>query len=307
MTRKLMAPTVVVALIASLVPATSASAQTLSFDRATRLAKRLAMRQVGSRDIVAYHISRPRRVSRRTVLFLYDDRSRDNQFCTGRIVVRRFERRRGHVVRARFIGARCRRIPSEALRFEALTREAVRAVRARQGDLAASLGAWEEGVEDCENLRVPRNRGADATLITSASFASAAYDPIDAELERFVVGLEGVPSDDPVLVAATASWRDWLSIIRALPELPSGGCPALRQWAANGWTPETAPVDLPALRASDDQVAIEERVLLRASQRLVSVGVFPQTAVQFTPDGLLASILSGRARSEEARKPLAGG
>ena len=67
--------------------ASTAEARTLSLRTAKELAKSLAQKQVRGRDVVSFHLRKPKRVNPNRVVFLYDDRTSENVFCTARLIV----------------------------------------------------------------------------------------------------------------------------------------------------------------------------------------------------------------------------
>src|SRR3982751_2610182 len=88
-----------------------ASAAVLPVKTAKTLAKRLAAKQVQTRQLVFFHVGGAERISAHEITFAYDDRSAQDVFCTSRIVVRA----RGRTAKAAFdTHAVCHGIPADA-------------------------------------------------------------------------------------------------------------------------------------------------------------------------------------------------
>jgi hypothetical protein len=285
MTRK----TVVLAIVCALGVCAPASAAVLPVKTAKQLAKRLAAKQVGARQIVSLHIFAPRRVSDREVRFAYDDRSAANVFCTAVIVVKVPRSASGtETAKAAFEKTACRGIPDEALAYEAATRTAVRDVAAQAGSVRGALKALQRSSAPCKRLRVPANRRVAVALLSAAAEGTATFGPIELQLQAFVNALGTVRTADGVLVSGAAAWADVLEVFRSLPGLQPSLCGAVKHWAANHWAANAAPVDLAALRALNARSLRDERAIDRAGAHLAALGVFPRTAVAFTPSGLIA-------------------
>ena len=276
--------TIVVALFAC---CSSASAATLPTTSAKRLAKRLAASQVRTRQLVSIHILKAKRVSPREVRFAYDDRSALNVYCTSVIVVKVSSSGRA---RATFDprATVCHGIPDDALAFETATRNAVRDVSAQAGAVRSSVKAFERSTAPCKRLAVPRNRRKQVALLTAAATSRATYGPIDAQVQSFVNAIGAIRTTDPTLVAGAAGWADLLQVVRSLPTFSPSLCGALKAWSRAHWAAGAAPVNLAALKALDVRSVADEKAVVRAGVHLAKEGVFPKTAVAFSPSGLLA-------------------
>jgi hypothetical protein len=281
-------PAIAVALIAALGFCGAASAQTstLKIRSAKKLARALAEKQVRGRDVVSFHISKAKRLSRNRVGFAYDDRSTDNVYCTAAIVVTRKDNARKTVVRARFSGQKCNGIPSDVLAVEAATRNAVRSLRATTIQTQDALDALEASVKRCRNLDVPRSRRAAANAILDVATVEALVGPNNAALGDFVNALGNVVTGNATLAAGIAGWADELAAIRSLPPV-SDPCAALRTWSQANWAAGSSPIDMAAYRAIEKRANADERRIARAAKLLAKSGVFPRTVVRFTPQGLL--------------------
>src|SRR5947209_16046921 len=116
MTKKALALFVV--LVAVLTGATVASAAaTLSLKTAAKVARELALKEVKGRNIVVFHVTNPRRIASNRYVFSYDDRSRNNLFCTAKLTVTLTNPSKGTIV-ARVLPTVCKRIPTDALALE---------------------------------------------------------------------------------------------------------------------------------------------------------------------------------------------
>jgi hypothetical protein len=282
MTRK----TVVLAIACALALCAPASAAVLPLKTAKHLAKRLAAKQVGTRQIVSFHILEPRRVSDREVRFGYDDRSAANVYCTAVIVVKL--PRAANTAKASFEKSTCRGIPGAALTYEAATRAAVRDVAAQAGSVRSGLKGLERSSAPCKRLHIPSNRRTSVALLSAAAEAIATFGPIEPQLQTFVNAIGTVRTADGVLVAGAAGWADLLEVFRSLPRLQPSLCGAVKHWAASHWAANAAPADLASLRSLNARSLRDERAIARAGAHLAGLGVFPRTAVAFSPSGLIA-------------------
>lgn len=285
MTRKAL----VVAMLAALAWCVPASANVLPLKTAKQVARRLAAKQIRTRQILSVHIFNARRVGPREIRFAYDDRSASNVFCTSVIVVKLKSRNSNTAVGSfQSNSTVCRGIPADALAYEAAIRNAGRAVASQKGTVAASINSLARSSRSCRTLRVPANRRAQVALFERSATTTAIYGPIDSQLQSFVNSLASVRSSDGVLVAGAAGWSDLLEVYRSLPTFRPGLCRALKRWAAAGWIAPAAPADYAALKALDARARRDQLAIVKASAHLADLGVFPRTAVAYTPPGLVA-------------------
>src|SRR3954454_4343797 len=126
MTKRLMVALLCAAATFASVGAAAAEARVLSFNTAKALAKQLAEKQVHGPDVISFHPLQQKRVTATRFVFLDDDRTKDNVFCTARVIVSAVTRGRTTSISARFAGQRRAGIPRAVLKFEALTRRAQR-------------------------------------------------------------------------------------------------------------------------------------------------------------------------------------
>jgi hypothetical protein len=279
---------VVAAVLAMLAFAGAANAQSgrLSYKTAKRLAVTLAEKQVRSRDIVSYHLTKPKRLGPRKIAFVYDDRSETAVFCTAAIVVT--AKRSGSTTRvsARFRRQACTPIPDDALAIEAATRNAARALRGTADDTEASLERVTRSIRRCEDLVVPRSRRGAVSAILDIAILEALEGPNDSVLGDFVAILGEIQTAKVVLQRGIAGWADYLAVVRSLPAIPDP-CATLQRWAQADWAASESPIDLGAYRELEARVEEDQTRIERAARYLARVGVFPRAAVRFTPDGLL--------------------
>jgi hypothetical protein len=250
--------------------------------RARKLALSLARRVARERDVVAWHLSPAVKVRRTRIVFVYDDRNRDDVFCTAKVIVEQTARERSVTIGS----GRCAAVPAEALSIEKRTNALIRAVRGKVGELRRSLRAYDAQIRRCEGLVVPRGHHEDAEALFDAAGAVAFVAPIAAQLDGFVTALQNIQPEDPDLVRGVVAWRRLLTIVDALPRPVTDPCGALQQWAANSYAPEAAPVDFAELRELLASGRRQERRIFLTSLRLARLGVFPNAALGFTPDGL---------------------
>lgn len=269
--------------------AASAQARTLQYKDAKALAKQLADKQVRGRNIVSFHLLHGKRVSATSIVFPYDDRSADNVFCTARVVVLSSTSGRTTTIRARFAGAKCAGIPSEVLRFEALTRRAQRTLRANTAATVDAVDAVRRSGRQCRNVSVPKPARGTAKALFDIALVEALERTNDAAVGDFVAALSDVDASNPTLAAGAAGWADYLATVRELPDV-TDPCGALKAWKRAGFTADSAPIDYAAYKVLDRRAARDTRAIERAAQFMLRRGVFPNAAVGFTPDGLLLQL-----------------
>jgi hypothetical protein len=274
-------------LLSTLVVAESASARSLSERLATSTATKLVKKQLNDRkrNLVEARISTGERVDRNRIRFLYDDLNREGEVCAGTIDVRLVPAG-GNTVRAKFASTKCAAPGDEALAFRTVARSAGRAFVRAQPALVRSVRRFVRNSEPCETLDVPNDRQDEATLLLAAGLAQAANRPLNAMLDDYATTLQSLAATDQQLAKGAAAWRDYVDGIRSLPALAPSACAVLAEWAANGYTEETAPVDFTALKALFDRVKADGAEIRRTARYLARLGIDPVTAVEFTLDDL---------------------
>jgi hypothetical protein len=274
--------------------ASTAEARTLSLRTAKALAKSLAEKQVRGRDVISYHLLRPKRVNANRVVFLYDDRSSDHVFCTARLIVTSTTTGRTTNVRARFAGQRCSGIPDDVLKFEAYTRRAQRDVRANTSETLDAIAVVKRATRRCRNVTVPRARRREAKVLFDIALDEALARPNDAALGAFVDRLLNAGVSNPRLAAGAEAWADYLDVLRSLPTVEHP-CGALKDWKAAGFAASAAPIDFAAERALHRRATRARKTIERASAVLARRGAFLNAVIGFTPQGLLLQLdSSGR-------------
>jgi hypothetical protein len=277
------------AALAALAFATAASAApSLSLSTAGQIAKRLAQKEIRGRHIVAFHVTKPHRVSSREIDFRYDDRSRSNIYCTARMVITLTNPSTGHVF-GRVTTPRCRPIPTDALALEAVTARAVRATHARRGRVNAALASFRRSLAPCARLRVPRADRAAVRAIVNVAALEAIERPVGPQVAAFVQSLGTVTTGTPAFQAAIRAWSDYLAAFQSLPQVRNA-CGAIRTWARHGYARSASPVDFATLDGLNARTTADARAIARAARRLAADGVFPQDVVAFTPSGLLLQV-----------------
>lgn len=263
----------------------SAASSTLSPAAAQKLAKRLAHKQIHSRNIVAFQIAKEHRVKPNRIVFAYADRSRSHVYCTAVIEVTRS----GVKEEARFTGASCRAIPTDGLAVELITQQAIGAVTVRRPAVRSSIAFFQRSLRGCTKLKVPRRVRAEVAALGQVGVVEALEGPVDAPVGIFVANLDKVQTADPQLKAAIAGWNGYLRDIRALPRL-TNTCTAVLRWSKTGYSAGHAPIDFKALAALSRRTAIDSRAILAGSKKLAAEGIFARAALGFTPQGLLLQL-----------------
>jgi hypothetical protein len=291
MTKRLTAVALCAAAMLAIGGVATADARGLTRHDAKQLAKRLANKQVRGRGVISFHILLPRRVSASEVVFLYDDRTKQNVYCTATIIVTQSTKgtARGGTrttTRARFFDQSCNLIPGEVLRFEAATRTALRDVRANRRATTRAVRTVERSAIGCK-VRPPRSRTDDAELIFGVAFNRALFQPNGDALLSFVARLTDVGAGRARLAAGAAAWTDLVATVAGMPDV-GDPCKALRAWAGTGYAADQAPIDFAATRASIAALDADTKAINGAARLMARFGAFPSAAVGFTADGLLS-------------------
>jgi hypothetical protein len=267
----------------------TAQAKGLSYGTAKELAKRLAQKQVRGRNVVSFHLRKPKRVSATRFAFPYDDRTASSVYCTSVLIVSASTSGRTTTIEAHFTGQRCAGVPFAVRGFEALVRHAQRDLRTNTAATVDALDAVKRSSRRCRNVTVPRARAASAQSLFDIALVQALERPNDAAIGNFVTGLLRVQAATGTLAAGATAWADYLATVRALPDV-ADPCTALKRWANAGYAAGSAPIDFAAYRALDRRAGVDQRVIARAAKTMAAAGAFPNAAVGFTPDGLLLQL-----------------
>ena len=263
--------------------AAAAPAKPLTEKTALPIATKLAKQVATKRKVRSWQVSEAISVRRDRVVFIYSDRTREEVFCTARLVVEQSTTRRSAFLSA----PRCKPIPPEALAMERATSALIRAVQGQTADVRRSIRRYEKDIEDCEGLVVPRSRHEEVELLYEAGELKAAFDPLLIHLDAFVTRLQEIQPEDPGLVRGVVWWRRLVTSLAALPEVAERPCDAVLTWADTNYSNDTAPVDFPSLVAAINGMERQERGILRAASRLTELGISQRIVPGFTPEGLL--------------------
>jgi hypothetical protein len=279
-------------LLATLVVVETASARTLSGRLAERTATKLLKKQLSDRDrrLVEARISVGERVDKNTFRFLYDDLNRRGEVCVGTMEVRLVPSG-GNTVRARFRSTKCASPGEEALAFRTVARAAGSAFVRAQPAISRSVRRYARSSQPCESLDVPVDRQDEATLLLSTGLTQASTRPLTKLLNDYTATLQSLGVTDTQLMKGAAAWRDVVDGIRSLPALSRNACAVLAEWAANGYTDATAPVNFAGLRTLTDRLTADGRELRRTARYLANAGIDPLTASAFTLDDMVGSVV----------------
>ena len=286
-TKRVAAPVVAVAagalLIAGGSPAAAASGS-LSVSAAKKLAHKLEEKQRRERSLVFTQLGDPVRRSSTRIDFPYRDRSTTDVLCVARIVVVQTGDRRNADIR----GAKCHGIPTEILNFEAVTRSLRKAVKAAAPEVQKSLDSYGKSVSRCHKVVVPKARRSDVKLLMKAGGEAAFWLPLRSQLDDFDVALHDVHARDPSMVRGVDAWDRTLVLVDELPPAAAHACRAVRQWADNNFSKDTAPADFDELKVVLHEFPVQQKVLRETAAYLDDQGVVPRVASVFAPPGILA-------------------
>ena len=284
--RAVFATLLALSMLGSLMLVSSASAATLSEKEAVKQATRLMNRQLNdrSRRLVEARISVGERRSKSRWLFLYDDLNRQGVVCNAVIEVRLTSK----ALTARFLpGSKCNTISDEVLSYRAAARFAGNAFVKKRRSVLRSVTRYTESAQACETLDIPNDRQDEALLLLSTGLTQATIRPEQSVLDNYATALQSLAATDPTLAAGAAAWRDYADTVRALPKLAPSYCDALAQWARNGFTDETAPVDFAALASIAQRIQEDGAAVRRAGRFLRARGIDPLTSIAFTLDDII--------------------
>jgi hypothetical protein len=268
--------------IAGLLAPAGAGAAPLEGSDARRLALKLARQTAVERNAQSWQLSQALKVRPSRITFEYRERSRDEVFCKARLVVEQSSTRR----RAFLAAARCAAIPAEALAIERATRAMIRSAEGQAPEMQRSHRRYRRDLRGCEGLVVPRSRHDEVRWLYDAGELHAIFDPLLPHLDGFVTALQDIRPEDPELAGGVAAWRRFVTALAALPVETARPCTAVRTWAGNAYSSDTAPVDLEELRLALEALRRDDRRILRTAVRLGALGVSPRILPGFTPDGL---------------------
>ena len=284
-TRKVAAP-IAAAAVASLVavaaPGASAASGTLSFHSARHLAQKLAAKQRRERSLRFTQLGHATRRSSRRIDIDYRDRSTSDVLCDAVIVVVQHSDHRSADLR----DADCHGIPSEILLYEDVTRDLRQGAKKRADEVRNSVSDYNASLGACDYIVVPRSRRDEVDLLFDTGATRAFYRPLRGRLNRFDEALHDVNGQDPDVTKGVDAWDRTLVLLDELPAATKDPCAAVKQWADDGWTDDSAPADFSKLRVVHHQFRVQEKVLNKSAAHLDDEGVVRHVAQTFAPRGL---------------------
>lgn len=285
LTRKVAGLVAVAAAAAAVaIAAPAAGASTLSVSTARTLAHRLVVKQRQKRPLLFARLGHAVRHSSQRIDFGYSDRSTDNVLCTARIVVVQS----GSSRHADLTGARCNGISSEVLGYESAARRLARYVADHASALRRSLRRYKRSLATCDQVAVPQSRAKDVDLLVAAGGTHALYAPIRSRLDTFSNDLHAVHATNPRLTRGLDAWDKALALVDELPAAAADPCAAVKRWADDNYSSDTAPADFGELKVEQKQLADEVTVLDQTAHYLFERGVLTRPAAAFSPSGLVA-------------------
>jgi hypothetical protein len=293
-TRRVAAPIAAVAAGALLVAGggqAAASSGTLSVSAARHLAHKLEAKQRKERSLVFTELGKPHRRSSTRIDFPYRDRSTSDVLCTATIVVVQNGSKRAADLR----DAACHGIPSEILGFERATRAVKHAVTDAAPDVRKSFDRYDKSLSQCDTVVVPKNRRDDVDLLVKAGGVAAFYLPLRATLDDYDTALHDVHGHDPSMLRGVDAWDKVLVLRDELPPAAAHACRAVRDWAANGFSDDTAPANFDELRVVLHQFRVQSSKLDKTARYLAKQGAVAKVAAVFAPAGMLARVDPNRS------------
>jgi hypothetical protein len=275
------------AILALSAPAAMAQPTPLRAKQAKKLAKQLARKQMRQHNVVVYHIEDGRRTDPYTIKYDYDERTRDDVYCTA--VLRVHRKQVGNTIEttAKLLRHRCKNVPAEVQAVENATRKANRRVRRNEKATLRSFRRTMGPLDGCRALQsVPRNRRRAVAAIIDSALVGALRRPNDDALGAFVAALGRIDPGNRKLRNGVAAWADLLDVMRSV-QVFRDPCGTLRAWRNADWAASESPIDMDAYRALDDRSEADDRAIGAAARYLLRAGAFRRLVIGFTPDGLL--------------------
>jgi hypothetical protein len=260
----------------------SAADNVLSVKAARSLAQKLEAKQREERSLKFTKLGRPHRRSSRRIDFPYKDRSTRDVLCKAKIVVVQSGRDRSADIR----DVRCEGIPSELLAYEKVTRRMRHRVRGAGDEVRKSARDYDRSLEKCDDLVVPKGRRDEVNLLFKLGATRAFFSPIRGRLDDFNVALHDVDGQDPRMVRGVDAWDRTLVLFDELPNATKNPCRAVRDWAEEDFSSDSAPADFGKLRVIRKQFKVQDDVLDETARHMANDGVFPAIAKAFAPRGL---------------------
>jgi hypothetical protein len=280
-TRKVAASIAAVAalmLLASLAGPAAADAR-LTVKEGRHLADRLAAKQREERSLKFNRVGSAHRRSSNRIDFPYRDRSSKDVLCKATIVAVETNDNRSADIR----DVDCAGIPSEILAYEKVTRKMRHRVRTRADEIADSMDEYGKAVARCDDLVVPRGRRDEVKLLFDTAGTRAFYAPIRSVLGDFNDALHEVDSEDPRMTRGVDAWDRTLVLFDELPPATKHPCKAVRRWAEEDYSSDSAPADFAELKVIRKQFGAQEKILNETARHLADAGAFPAIARAFAP------------------------
>jgi hypothetical protein len=284
-TRKVALPIAAAAaasLVALVAPGASAASGTLSFHTARHLAQKLEAKQRRERSLRFTQLGHATRRSSQRIDFDYRDRSTSDVLCDAVIVVVQHSDHRAADIR----DAHCHGIPSEILLYEDVTRDLRHAAKKRAAEVRNSLVDYDQSLRACDYIVIPRSRVDEVDVLFDTGATRAFYRPLRGKLDDFDQALHDVNGEDPAMKRGVDAWDRTLVLLDELPAATADPCAAVKQWADDGWSDDTAPADFSKLKVVHHQFRVQEKVLNKAAAHLDDEGVVRHVAQTFAPRGL---------------------
>jgi hypothetical protein len=283
-TRKVAAPIAAVATMGlfAMGAAPASAGASLSVKSARHLAQKLADKQKRERSLKFAVLGDAHRVSSNRVDFPYRDRSSKDVLCTAKIVVEESNDQRSADLR----GVSCDGIPSEILAYERVTRKMRHRVKEMAAELRTSDRDYARSLAKCDDLVVPKNRQDEVKLLFDVGATRAFYFPIRSILDKFNVALHDVHGEDPRMTRGVDAWDRTLVLIGELPSATKDPCRAVKKWAENDYSSDSAPTDFDQLKVIRQQFKAQEKIQNEAARHFAEAGAFPAIAKAFAPRGL---------------------
>jgi hypothetical protein len=279
-TRKVAAPIAAVATVALLVAGAgeaAASGDHLSVTTARHLAQKLANKQRQERSLRFTHLGRPHRRSSSRIDFDYRDRSTKDVLCNATIVVVQTSDSRS----ADMKDVACDGIPSEILSYEKVTRTMRNRARKALDDVRKSEDDYDKSLDPCQGLVVPKSRRDEVSLLYTIGATRASYAPLRGDLDDFNDALHDVHGQDPRMVRGVDAWDRTLVLFDEFPDATADPCKAVRKWAKNDYSSDSAPADFAELRVIRKQLRVQFKILGETAHHLAEEGAVPKVARAF--------------------------
>jgi hypothetical protein len=181
---------------------------------------------------------------------------------------------------------KCHGIPGELLAYEKATRKMRHRVREAGDDVRGSVRDYDRSLARCDDLVVPKKHRDEVNLLFKLGATRAFYAPIRGRLDDFNVALHDVHGQDPRMVRGVDAWDRTLVLFDELPNAVKNSCKAVRNWAEEDYSSDSAPADFAELRVIRKQFKVQGQILNETAHHMADAGAFPAIAAAFAPRGL---------------------